>query len=1004
MFGFVALLVTSLLIARVLQAKQPSGPKVTLDDFTVPTADSGRPIPWVFGTVDIKGGNCIWYGDLRRNRKKKKDGTFYMWFLGVHYEYCIGPIDSITRLKYGDKIAWEGNITESSSITIDDKGGLFGGIKKGGGIGGDFDFCFGEPDQPVNDYLAAQLGTPLSAFRDSFTVVGRQPYLIANSTSIRALVPRVTSILKGWVDDDPWYPGKAAIDVPGPVVNWETASLVTGGSLSGDWTAVNALNLPTVEDGQMKVINGGNSDYLGGPVGNVAGAKNTIELSGNWTLKIRARLDPGGDVGFGSSIMQIGTSSDGADGFVLRRFFFNDGTNVFGVWHGYSVIAAVTLLSVAWGSEAHEFIVRYVNQTLQLTVDGIASNVISTATLTGSKQITVGAAYSASWERHVPVYVSSFAGPIKDMNPAHMIVKAWTDRHQGMQYPLAQIDLAQMETVADTLFDENFGLSYLWAKTSPISEFVEDICRHIGAMQTINPETGQLRIKLLRDDYNPQSLPLFTEADVVEVADWQESADSDATNTLTVKYLNREMDDAAITVTNRASVMQIGVSADQVEYKGIKTAELAARVGERDLAQLTGRLAKGRITFDRSAWDLYPGDVFRFSHGPEGITERVLRVLGIDQGSSTDKRITLDVVDDVFGPPPEAVNVTPEQGGQFPEPRPPIGEAQMQRAIEAPYWQLLGDLGGYDTGNLPSGAGYVIAACATPSPLVAEYDLWARVTPDDFAETASDELTVPGGKLNATLARQVTSTITLTDGVDLSSVEPGMLALIDDEICPVTAVNGTSFDIDRGALDTVPAAHAASSTVLFLPADPADWPRGSSLYVDADDVDAKLLPGEEGGQPTLASIVGLSVTMASRQHRPYPPGNVKVNGEYFASDIESVTELVVTWSHRDRAGQGLTVVPFADGDHGQESGVTYTVEAWGFDLDDVATRFYQQTGISGTTDTIDFNNDPPPGDAARLEVRVWSVRGGVPSWQTHTHDVATLSAPYGLHGEYFPED
>lgn len=33
-------------------------------DLEAPTADAGRPIPVVFGTMDIRGPNILWYGEL----------------------------------------------------------------------------------------------------------------------------------------------------------------------------------------------------------------------------------------------------------------------------------------------------------------------------------------------------------------------------------------------------------------------------------------------------------------------------------------------------------------------------------------------------------------------------------------------------------------------------------------------------------------------------------------------------------------------------------------------------------------------------------------------------------------------------------------------------------------------------------------------------------------------------------------------------------------------------
>ena len=49
-----------------LLAPKPKAPKpAALDEFDVPTAENGRPVPVIFGTAWVKSANTIWYGDLR---------------------------------------------------------------------------------------------------------------------------------------------------------------------------------------------------------------------------------------------------------------------------------------------------------------------------------------------------------------------------------------------------------------------------------------------------------------------------------------------------------------------------------------------------------------------------------------------------------------------------------------------------------------------------------------------------------------------------------------------------------------------------------------------------------------------------------------------------------------------------------------------------------------------------------------------------------------------------
>ncbi len=63
-FAYLAVLVISTAISYAMMPK-PEAPKAAeLGDFSAPTAEEGRPIPVVFGTVRITGPNVLWYGDL----------------------------------------------------------------------------------------------------------------------------------------------------------------------------------------------------------------------------------------------------------------------------------------------------------------------------------------------------------------------------------------------------------------------------------------------------------------------------------------------------------------------------------------------------------------------------------------------------------------------------------------------------------------------------------------------------------------------------------------------------------------------------------------------------------------------------------------------------------------------------------------------------------------------------------------------------------------------------
>jgi len=65
MLWFIPLLISlALNIAAYLLMPKPKGPKPeAARDMDNPTAEAGREIPVVFGTLTVKGLNCLWFGD-----------------------------------------------------------------------------------------------------------------------------------------------------------------------------------------------------------------------------------------------------------------------------------------------------------------------------------------------------------------------------------------------------------------------------------------------------------------------------------------------------------------------------------------------------------------------------------------------------------------------------------------------------------------------------------------------------------------------------------------------------------------------------------------------------------------------------------------------------------------------------------------------------------------------------------------------------------------------------
>lgn len=71
---YIAVLLVAAYVSYALAPKPPRPKPASLEDFDIPTAEQGRPIPIVFGTKLVRGPNVIWYGDLDTEAIKVSGG------------------------------------------------------------------------------------------------------------------------------------------------------------------------------------------------------------------------------------------------------------------------------------------------------------------------------------------------------------------------------------------------------------------------------------------------------------------------------------------------------------------------------------------------------------------------------------------------------------------------------------------------------------------------------------------------------------------------------------------------------------------------------------------------------------------------------------------------------------------------------------------------------------------------------------------------------------------
>lgn len=566
-------------------------------------------------------------------------------------------------------------------------------------------------------------------------------------------------------------------------------------------------------------------------------------------------------------------------------------------------------------------------------------------------------------------------------NGAHIAYEALTNTDWGLGHSPADLNTTGFIDASDTLYDENFGLSLIYANQSSMEKFLQQILTHVNAVMYPERETNKITFKLIRDDYDINTLDIYDETNIRSLEFFERPAFAELVNEVVISYRKRgNLTDSSITVQDLASVQAQGAVISQtIKYQGVDSEDIAAKVGMRELKQSSTPLARARIVVNRSGWDVKPGDVIKLSWAAYGAEEVVMRVIDANYGTLKDRVVRLDLIEDIFGLPANSY-ITPLSTDWTDEVVGPTAGVS-QALIEVPYFVIQTQLTTDEIESLGDDEALIQSVIELASSASFNVQLYTKIGAGDY-EFAEEGEPSPTAKITATLDRSTKLSIAINDiRGSLGSVEIGTYAYLNDEVVRVDALDLSlnTVDLGRGYFDTIPVEHAADSVIYFAdlnsPIDPIE-------YADNDTVDGKVLTQTSLGVLPLENATELSITLTGRQNRPYNAANILIAGLSFPTVLTDLVAISVTWGHQDRTQQ---LVPggsdwFETALGAPETGVTYTVR---FYEDDLNTLWFTDDNVSGTISSF----TPPTvlGVATNVRVEVESVRDGILCHQVFSH-------------------
>lgn len=569
-----------------------------------------------------------------------------------------------------------------------------------------------------------------------------------------------------------------------------------------------------------------------------------------------------------------------------------------------------------------------------------------------------------------------------DINPIHKIREILTD-DTAMNKPEMSVNDVNFMKAADRVYDEGLGVS--WSITEKLCiDAINELCYHIEAGIRVNRQTGLYEMVLFRDDWFEEiEIHTIAESKIKSIQYEITNAD-EVINQVNVNYYDRDnIKNSSFSISENGLIQTLGrVNAETLDFPYFMNMRNAEIVANWKLKQLSTGVFKGSFTTGWRAarkWNRY--DLIRLPWSKRWTGTILVRIMSINLGGPTNNEVSIDFIEVV--PSTGMMNTTivaDDPGNTQPKAPKPCNA----KVFELPYFEAVQAFGEREVNielmDNPE-AGYLCAIAEKPqnNSLSAALHVdngngFERVATINYCETAY---------LDQSIDRMSSAFIVKNVG-NIASVRLGSQIFINDEIMIYQSYDATTkvLTVKRGAFDSIPQNHSTNSILYFADDFVAV---DQTLYVESEIVEAKVLTTTPSGVLSLDNATTHDVEFNARAIRPYPPANVKINGEYYPERF--VGDLFLSWVDRNRPQQtGGEIIGWFDDGVTREAGVNYRVRITTAGSVTVLDTIVEANALQVEADLL-------PSD---IGIEISSFRDGLESYQKFLHTCESEGIPVVL--------
>ena len=594
--------------------------------------------------------------------------------------------------------------------------------------------------------------------------------------------------------------------------------------------------------------------------------------------------------------------------------------------------------------------------------------------------------------------INNTNGTSKGANPAEVVYCLLIGRYANVNstqpsvpvIPENLIDKASFLAAATTLATEKMGISFQWQRDASARTIINDIMFHVEGYLSEDSSTGLIRMVLNRQDYDPNTVPVFDESNIVDFTSYVRINPTAAINRIAASYTepDEEFKTVPVMVEDLGNVNEqdMGAPAD-IDLHMFHDVDVTLIRATRELIQLSEGIVSGAFKCNRDAYSLNIGDPIKLSWDGFGVDGLLVRVTEKITGDLEDRSITVKFVQDLYGIGTAVYGVPGGTSWQdiYNDPE-DITDYQF---FEEPYHWLA---------NYPADTNYqLFLLTQQPTGDTIGYEPFIQVNDGGYVngygtDIQENEISYLASDYSQTYGPGKDTVYELRvvgeppDGMDTTKTFNDIQnflsnwVLVNGELMAYESVSDMgdgSWRLNntyRGLADTIPANHLAGDRVWYVD---SHFTRLARSFADLDDIDIKTIVTSGNGVLLDVNASPKTYVMTGRYDKPIAPANVTINGGYYPTVIAGPLELA--WARRNRLNSSV-LSKWDDPDETPEVNQTTTLKI--YNQFEVLIR--TETGLATTSYSYTFEQEII--DAGFLQdhltVELFSERDGEisPSW------------------------